>query len=330
MMVVLAILGIVVVGVMGVIISQNKAYYGEEELIDMQLNANVAIDRLSREIRMAGFGCKDNIENGISINGTTYTMVLNHTNIDTASDTSTSIKADQLTVLSALEKVSDIDKDSSGATTYNSSTIFLKTFTDSGGTPYFSSSADDKKYCYISPSTSQIFFTVTSTNAGNSSITVDTTTEVSEYDQIFRLRAYSYLINISSASNMPGLYRRIENTAANEVAEGIEDLQFQFGWDIDGDGTFNPTSSGDWKNTLASGESDKVIAIRIIILAITLHPDREFTDIYDDDSATSGRQYIQADHAITYYPAASRNTPYDEHYHRHRLESMVFIRNLNL
>jgi len=330
MMVVLAILGIVVVGVMGVIISQNKVYYSEEELIDMQLNANVALDRLSREIRMAGFGCKDDIQNGITINGTTYSEVLNHTNIDTASDNTTSLKTDQLTILSALEKVSDIDKDSSGATTYNSSTIFLKNFTDSGGTAYFNNNADDKKYCYISPSIAQVFFTVTGTDAGSSSITIDKTTEVSEYDQIFRLRAYSYLIGISPASNMPGLYRRIENTAANEVAEGIEDLQFQFGWDIDGDGTFNPTSSGDWKNTLASGEAGKVIAIRIIILAITLHPDREFTDIYDDDSATSGRQYVQADHAITYYPATSRNTPYDEHYHRHRLESIVFVRNLNL
>jgi len=324
-MIVLAILGIVVVGVMGVIISQNKKYYSEEELIDMQLNANVAMDRLTRQIRMAGFGCKDSIKNGITINGTTYKAALTHTNSTTGPD--------QLTVICGLEEVSDVDKNSSGDTTYKSSTINLKTFTDTGGTPFFNISADDKKFCYISNSASQKTLSITGVNSATNSISFGSSVTVSEFDKVFRVRAYTYSIKLASAYSpakpAPNIVQKIETLTRDEIAEGIEDLQFQFGWDRDGDGFFNPSNSADWIDALTATDADKVIAVRIIILAMTLYPeqDKQFTDLYDDDQSTSGRQYTQADHTITYTASSYK---YGSHYHRLRLESIVFIRNLNL
>ena len=329
MMIVLAILGIVVVGVIGVIISQNKVYYSEEGLIDMQLNANVAMDRLTRQIRMAGFGCKDDIKNGLTIDSTTYTATL--------TDTNSTSGADQLTVICALEEVSEINDDGSGDP-YNSSTVFLKIFTDSSSKPFFDETADDKKFCYLSPATTQAAIQVTGVDTGNKSITFGTAVTVSEFDKVFRVRAYTYSIKLaneySPAKPVSNIVQKIETLNRDEIAEGIEDLQFQFGWDIDGDGIFKPSEAADWVDTIPAGDADKVIAVRIILLAITLHPEQEkqFTDLYDDQPSVAGRQYTLADHIITYQsPTQSDvNTLYNEHYHRHRLESIVFIRNLNL
>ncbi len=321
MMIVLAILGIVVVGVMGVIISQNKNYYSEEGLIDMQLNANVAVDRLTRQIRMAGFGCKDGIKNhGLSINGTTYNAALTDTNSTTDSD--------ELTVICALEEVSTVANDIN-----NSPTVSLTPSTDSGGEQFFNSNKDDKRFCYISPATSQTALEVTGTS-GNP-ITLGSPVTASAGDSVFRIRAYTYSIKLANEytpkKSVPNIVQKIEKTASpsrDEIAEGIEDLQFQFGWDISGDGIFTPSSAADWVDTIPAGDADKVIAVKIILLAITLHPeqDKEFTDLYDDQPGTAGRQYTLADHIITYTASGYK---YGPHYHRHRLESIVFIRNLN-
>jgi len=331
-MIVLAILGIVVVGVMGVIISQNKTYYSEESLIDMQLNADVAMDHLTRRIRMAGFGCKDDIKaNGLTIDSTTYNATINDTNSTTGPD--------QLTIVGALEEVSDVDDDDGDPTTASypspTVTIYLKTPEDTGHNPFFDSTKDDKKFCYISPATTQKTLLVTGTDDTNDSITVATPATVSELSTVFRVRAYTFSIKqpneYSPAKPVPNIVQKVETLNRDEIAEGIEDLQFQFGWDINGDGVFTPSSAADWVDTIPAGDENKVIAIRIILLAITLHPeqDDQFTDLYDDQPSTTGRQYTLADHIITYYPTKV-NTIYGEHYHRHRLESIVFIRNLNL
>ena len=326
----MAILGIVVVGVMGVIISQNKNYYSEEELIDMQLNANVAMDRLTRQIRMAGFGCKDGIKSsGLNINGTTYNAALNDTNSSTGPD--------QLTIVGAFEKVSDVDDDDGNAGTPSypdpTATIFLKTFKDSGHNPFFDNSADDKKYCYISPATSQKALLISGVDDTNDSITVGSPIAVSELNQVFRVRAYTFSIKLaneySPAKSVPNIVQKIETLNRDEIAEGIEDLQFEFGWDVDGNGVFTPSSAADWVHTIPAGDEGEVIAIKVILLAITLHPeqDKQFTDLYDDQPGTPGRQYTLADHTITYTATGFK---YGPHYHRHRLESIVFIRNLNL
>ena len=341
MMIVLTILGLVVVGVMGVIISQNRVYHSEEDLIDMQLNANVAMDRLTRQIKMAGFGCKDDIKkNGLNIDGTTYNAVFTHVN---NTDTTTNAKgSDQLTVICALEQVSDVDNDGVSTTTpsYNdapTTTIYLSPYKDSTPNPFFDSSADDKKFFYISPSSTQKTIEVKTADSGSGSIGIETAIKIDEFSKAFRVRAYTYSIKPVADYNStkppaPNIVQKIETQAASpgrvEIAEGIEDLQFQFGWDINNDGIFNPSSAADWVDTIPAGDEDKVIAVKIILLGITLHPEQEkqFTDLYDDQPGIAGRQYTQADHTITYTASGYK---YGPHYHRHRLESTVFIRNLN-
>ncbi len=55
-MVALAVAGILLASIYNLYISQSKTYTVQEEISDMQQNARVAMDILSRHIRMAGFG----------------------------------------------------------------------------------------------------------------------------------------------------------------------------------------------------------------------------------------------------------------------------------
>ena len=319
MMVVMAILGIIVVGVMGVIISQNTRYHSEEALIDMQLNASVAMDRLTREIRMAGFGCADGLKSaGMTIDSVAYQAALVPT-------TDSSTGWDQLTIISGLEQVALVKEDNLG-----NNIVKLTKFNDSSNNPYFSSTADDKKFCYISPAVTQTALLVSGISSSDGSITLNRSVNVFQDNTIYRVRAYTYSLRTNSGS-VPSLVRKIEGNSQGriEVAEGIEDLQFQFGWDSNNDGAL------DWVDTFSTSDADKVIAVRIILLAITMHPEKKtlksepFTDLHDDDPTTSGRQYIQADHTITYAndDGSPTSYPFGPHYHRQRLVSVVFVRN---
>ena len=55
-MIALAIAGILLVSIYNLYISQSRTYTVQEQVSDMQQNARVAMDMISRDIRMAGFG----------------------------------------------------------------------------------------------------------------------------------------------------------------------------------------------------------------------------------------------------------------------------------
>ena len=59
LMVVLVILGTVSIGAITSITNQSKVYHSEEDILDMQMNARIAIQRICNTIRIAGYGCKD-------------------------------------------------------------------------------------------------------------------------------------------------------------------------------------------------------------------------------------------------------------------------------
>ncbi len=106
LMVVLVILGIISVGTITAITSQSKVYHSEEDLIDAQMNARIAADRISFLLRMAGVGCSDSFGNkldsgnlatiggtGIAVNPTTSMFVINNNSVGTP---------DQLTIVGAV------------------------------------------------------------------------------------------------------------------------------------------------------------------------------------------------------------------------------------
>ena len=306
LMVVLAILGIVVVGVLGLITQQNKAYHSEEAIIDMQMNNRVAMDHLVHIIRMAGFGCQENISD--SVNG--FTSVITATNNNNAPDS--------LTVVSGLKKVGVVDNDNNPTNgSYPTTTTTIIPVKMDGGltfTDFFNDS--NKQYFYISPAISKGFLTISSGGVDNANKKLTKTganITIKEGDNIYTIKAYTLAVNNGNLTIN-------ENTGTgNQVyAENIEDLQFQYGWDANNDGRITAT---EWLNNPAGSES-LIRAVKIYILARSGQPDRDFTDLHDDDGTTAGKQYIIADHTITLNSST-------EHYHRYPVEATVFIRNLN-
>jgi prepilin-type N-terminal cleavage/methylation domain-containing protein len=312
LMVVLAILGIVVVGVLGLVTRQNKAYHSEEAIIDMQMSNRVAMDRLTHLVRIAGFGCQQNISNGV--NG--FTTVITATNNNNAPDS--------LIIISGLRKIGVIDDgDGTAGETFTTTVIPIVMDDSRPLSDFFNDS--NKQYFYISPAISKGFLTIAGdgVNDTNKTLTkISGNITLNEGDNVYTVKAYTLAINSGNLTIN-------ENTGAgNQVyAENFEDLQFQYGWDANNNGAID---TSEWVDNPAGSEG-QVRAVRIQILARSSQPDRDFFDLHDDDGATAGKQYIIADHSITLDTNETNgfNSAFDHHYHRYPVETIVFIRNLN-
>ncbi len=85
--------------------------------------------------------------------------------------------------------------------------------------------------------------------------------------EIAAINTISYYVRTNTTTNLPSLYRRVDLNGADELLEGIEQMQILYGVDTDStpDGTPNYYVS-------ASNVADmsKVISIRISLLAVTL------------------------------------------------------------
>jgi prepilin-type N-terminal cleavage/methylation domain-containing protein len=311
-MVVLAILGIIVVGVLGLVTRQNKAYHSEEAIIDMQMSNRVAMDRFTHLVRMAGFGCQENISNGV--NG--LTTAITATNNNNAPDS--------LIIVSGLRKVGVIDDgDGTAGETLTTTVIPIGMDESRPLSDFFDDS--NKQYFYISPAISKGFLTISSGGVDGTNKTLTKTggnVTVNEGDNVYTVKAYTLAINSGNLTIN-------ENTGAgNQVyAENFEDLQFQYGWDANNNGAID---TSEWVDNPAGSEG-QVRAVRIQILARSAQPDRDFFDLHDGDGATAGKQYIIADHSITLDTNEGNgfNSAFDHHYHRYLVETIVFIRNLN-
>ena len=77
------------------------------------------------------------------------------------------------------------------------------------------------------------------------------------------------------------------NVSSAEVAEGIEALQFRFGWDVNENGEIEDAEFFDDP----TGNEDDVRAVRIYLLSRTLSPDPNYTD--------PNAAYTLANHTLT-------------------------------
>jgi type IV pilus assembly protein PilW len=310
LMVVLAILGVVTVGVLSLVTSQNKAYHSEEGILDLQMNTRISANYITRYLRMAGFGCYGNISSSNQVNGF-------NDSIDAANGTAAAapnlLSPDTLTVVTAVRRVGVVD-DGDGVydKTYPSTSNISIVLDD---TSYNLSSYFDtnkKKYLYLAPSETNRFLTVNTVNSGSKTLTIDQVMRVDEGAEVYPVKAFTFALDASgnlTVDNNTG-------SGAQTVAENIENIQFQYGWDRNNDGVFDPTDMNDWDNDA----SDKVKAVRIYILGRSANQDRDYTDT---------KKYLIND------PTASNNNaveagPFNDHFHRFLLRTVVLIRNLNL
>jgi type IV pilus assembly protein PilW len=231
LMIALVISATIVAAIYRVFLTQQNTYTVQDDVVDMQQNARVAVNEMMREIRMAGFG---NIQSmvPVTINGTIYNNVINP---DTPSAGALTFVAglggaatltgfnpplNQITVNSLLS--------SSGSVLFNTAD---RKYISIAGSECFAITAIAGKTLTLNGTVNTAF----KTNPNEPDVTKNVTVPVS----VYAIRAITYVV-LPNASGAPVL-RRNENLGGGNVslADDIENVAFQY-FDANGNPTATP------------------------------------------------------------------------------------------
>jgi prepilin-type N-terminal cleavage/methylation domain-containing protein len=244
----MAISAILIAAIYRTFISQQKTYTVQEQVVDMQQNVRVAINRMMREIRMAGFGNVSSVLPIISIDGT-------FNNIINPSNGKNNIKDqydDQITIIGAFEKVSTLATEHAIGT----NSIQLSDL------PKDALDLINRKYICIGGLESHI---VTKVDESNKEITLNgkLVTSHPSGTPVFKVKAITYKLNLQKG--VPVLERK-DNTdggGGQDIAENIENLQFRY-------------ISEDGSESDEPPDPSKIRLVRVTVIARTSMSDPEF------------------------------------------------------
>ena len=339
LMVTLVVSGLLMTGIVSGYLVQKRSYEDEGSLIDMQMNGRLATDRIAEIIRNAGLGCKDNFppKNNDTLEG----VFNNYTRVFTVTDHYDG--PDVLTVVSGLRRRTVVQA-------LGPDYAVLEEIMNPNGVPFFD--LGKSRYIFFSPQGSNEFLEVLSVDALTRTVKLSapcttTTNEfcpVKEGDNVFRVNAYTITLDKNGVEpidvdgdgskvdqdgdEFPDLYIYANATdlipddnvagvgeakvSSAEVAQGIEALQFRFGWDVNENGEIEDAEFVDDP----TGNEDRVRAVRIYLLSRTLTPDLNYTD--------PNPSYTLANHTL------DLDTDELKKYHRQLFVETVMVRNMNL
>ena len=338
LMVTLVVSGLLVSGIVSGYMVQKKSYEDEAGLIDMQMNGRLAMDRVAEIVRNAGLGCKDNFPP--KDNQVVEGAFINYDRVFTTVDRNDG--PDVLTVASGLRRRTQVE--SLGA-----DHVVLAGMTNLNGVPFFD--LDKNRYIFFSPQAENQFLQVLGADEVTREVRLSApcTAPGSEFcsirqgDNVFRVNAYTITLDQTGAEIIdvdqdgsvadrdgdfvPDLYIHSNttdlvpdsdvaaagqaNVSSAEVAEGIEDLQFEFGWDANDNGEIEDAEFVD----NPAGNEDEIRAVRVYILSRALSANPNYTD--------PNTEYTVANRTLT--------LGIDErHYHRQLFVETVMVRNMNL
>ena len=230
LLIALVISAIIIAGIYRTFIHQQKTYATQEQVADMQQNVRVAINRMMREIRMAGFG---NVQDVLPVTfpgvGRTYPNIVNP---DLPA-------AGEFTVVSAIggsAALSAQPGDVVGAGTLLSNQIQVSSIAE-----FDITKNNDRKYISIGGLESHFITAIP--DVPNRVLTLNTdVSRVYKTDGttlVFAIRAISYQIFIDALGSP--ILRRDENIGGGfqPVADNIEAIEFR---NPDGSTPLNPNS----------------------------------------------------------------------------------------
>jgi type IV pilus assembly protein PilW len=284
-LVVMLISFIVLGGVYKAITTENIELDKEEIILDMQLNARAALDIIAADIRKTGFlGCAGNLAADTTGNSGPADPIQAHT---TAGIVNT-----DLPILNALRGAAGVDylgdplayvnNAPASHATYQQNTDVLSVRYLSGDEPLqvdMASATSDPKVLatntfsqgdilYItdcefysvfqktdSGSTQDIGHVTGSLVPGNSS---------TDLGQVYRLNSRVYNLVVNTYFIQTGSFAISRNRTGDDIAENIEDLQFQYKWDVNNN---NILSDDPWSDTYPLAVAAEMGAIRIFVLA---------------------------------------------------------------
>ncbi len=340
LMITMVVSGLLVSGIVGGYLVQKRSYEDEAGMIDMQMNGRVAMDRVAEVIRNAGLGCKDNFP---PKNNETVQGVFNSYGQVFTLDEERSDGPDVLTVVSGRRSRTVVE--SLGA-----DHVVVEGIKNPNGVPFFD--LDKNRYIFFSPQGSNEFLEVLGVDEMTREVrlsapcaTLDNEfCSIREGDNVFRVNAFTITLDQNGAEIIdvdddgtvvdrdgdlsPDLYIYSNtrdlipdsdvaaageaNVSSAEVAEGIEALQFPFGWARNGGGEITFLEYIDKPLPV---EMDKVRAVRIYLLSRTLSKDPNYTD--------PKASYTLANHTL----ALGAD---DRKHHRQLFVETVMVRNMNL
>jgi len=325
LLVALVVSGVLVIGVAGGYVLQKRTYESETGLRELQMNARVAMDQIARVVRNAGLGCRQNFPpygsdtlQGVSRSASRVLTAQNRTN-----------GPDTLHVVTGLASRTRVDL-SAEANVFRLASV--DGFDLGSG-----------RYIYIAPWENNRFQQVQAIS--DHDVTVSESRPVFAGYKVFRVNLYTITLDSESRDTaldvdgdgstadyfgdadewIPNLciFDNTENLSDEslaQIAEGIEDLQFRYGWDADESGFIEDDEYLDDP----VGNEDRIRAVRIYLLVRSLRPDPHFTD----DSGS----YAVADRTIVLdtNDANGIHSDFDHRYRRQLFVKTVMIRNRNL
>lgn len=326
LMVTMAISAILIASIYGIFASQNRICGEEEQTIEMQQNARIAMKLLERDLRMAGFwGC-----------GTTPDNFKN------------TVRGQDTNPLLSMLPVRGVNNLAEG-NTYGAKVgtdLFIVSYADQDGgvrvdEPYMNNNSADihlvdpgnpspiKKGDIVLISDCQYTSVFQITNMQDSARSVvhnenqgggnpdpanwtkDLGHKYAEGTFVYALKMKYYWISpdnqlMMSQGGFPVGGNAYQQTNSSQpIAENIEDLQLEYGVDSDGNGT-----PDQWYNASAVPNWNNVIAVRIFLLVRTTREVKDYTNTHT-------------------YAFADRPSPgpYNDRYPRYLLEGTTSLRN---
>jgi prepilin-type N-terminal cleavage/methylation domain-containing protein len=220
LLVVLIISSLLIAGLYRTFITGQKVYTVEDQVVDMQQNVRGAINRMVRDIKMAGFGNVSMILPA-TFGGKTFNNVLNPNTPVNGS----------ITIVSGSEGPTTI----TGAANFGQNQITVSTLTDNQGNPLFD--LGNRKYISIGGIESYVI-----TSIAGKTITLNGTLLFNHPvgTSVFGIRATTYQIGVENGA--PTLERDDNTGAGNQPqADSIENLQFGY-FDANGNPTADPAT----------------------------------------------------------------------------------------
>ncbi len=284
-------------GILEIFINSRQTYRMQEGLSRLQENGRFALDFLADDIRMAGFiGCNNNAS---LTNTTTPLLTPNTLNTPTAflydfskaiegfESTSTSAwtptinaaisspqggsdvitirrAADQgFTVITQASVTDGLTLDSSATTTNLQTVGFLNSSGTNNCTIAVVNNCSSASVFQVSSITGSVL-----SHSTGSGCTPDNLTNslAATYvgGQIFPINTISYYVSTNPSNNL-SIYRKVGSSSAQELVEGIEQMQILYGEDTDQDGAPNYYVTANNVVNMVN-----VVSIRISLLAVTV------------------------------------------------------------
>jgi prepilin-type N-terminal cleavage/methylation domain-containing protein len=253
LLVAVAISGILMAAIYRTFIGQHKTYAVQEQVVDMQQNVRVAINRMMREIRMAGFGNVSSVFPNFTATGGPFNNIINPSDNKNIVDGQIT---DQVTIIGAFEQISTLASEATPGT----NTIQL-----AGKASEFDL-ANRKYICIGGLETHTISYIDTVGNTITLNENVVNRFPIDTPVPVFKVKAITYQLRPDNRNpDMPVLTREdhTDGGGSQVVAENIENLQFRYMLD-DGSEYDSPA------------DPSKIRMVRVTVHARTSSRDLEF------------------------------------------------------